>query len=317
MENINLDDIPELIKSCRLSEQEACMQIYLILYENPARFNLLDMDEDSRSDFLLNFIETKTAKLIQNYNPEISQFGAYVYATIQTAKLSFMKKRYEESFFSNTCVQESIQDFKQKMEEDSHIGLKIADENPSYPQKSSITNKTAIETYQKLFGTIHHRLNAKDSKKRRFQRGILILALKSAWYITDEQIHKVSVICDIPDNIISDSVCTLKSKLINKALNRKEIEDKRNRAYAFINSYRQRLNSSDISNNEIKFKKLQSRLDFQITNFKAKTNLLKNGRFKICPTNSEIAEILGLSDRIISCHISRLKSIDFSSMNII
>ena len=67
MTTIKLDDIPDLVKSNKLSKQEACVQVYYTLYTNPARFGLLDMDEDYRSDFLLHFLQHKTNNLIQNY----------------------------------------------------------------------------------------------------------------------------------------------------------------------------------------------------------------------------------------------------------
>ena len=73
MKNIILDEIPNLVKENKLSEQEACVQIYITLYTNPGRFNLLDLDKDSRSEFLLDFLQHKTTNLLKNYKVNINK----------------------------------------------------------------------------------------------------------------------------------------------------------------------------------------------------------------------------------------------------
>ena len=58
MTTIKLDDIPDLVKSNKLSKQEACVQVYYTLYTNPARFGLLDM-KITEVIFFFIFFSTK------------------------------------------------------------------------------------------------------------------------------------------------------------------------------------------------------------------------------------------------------------------
>ncbi len=326
MTNIKLDDIPDLVKSNKLSSQQACIQIYYTAYMNPARFGLLNLDEDSRSDFLLYFLQYKTQTLIENYNPKISPFGAYIYKTIQTAILTYNKKMSDKKNYDKIFFMDSFCDYQTKMEEYENSVTKIASNQESFNCKNQIKIKThelqnsknenfvIPLVFKQLFTKAPHRLTITDSHQRKLKRGLLILALKSAWYISDSQIQKVSKICSIPPDVLTESVCHLKSKLITKALNRQTIENNRNRAYCFIHNYRMQLENLDTNHDYLKSNKLKKKLDFHIANWEKKTKFLSNGRLKIAPSNSEIASVVGLSSRFVSFYMRKLQEMDIQSI---
>lgn len=311
MTDIKLDDIPDLVKSNKLSKQEACLQVYYILYTNPPRFGLLDLDEDTRSDFLLYFLQNKTSTLLESYNPMISPFGAYVYKTIQTSLMTFSKKLQDHKNYNKIFIQDSICSYQQQSEDSENSILKIASQEPAF---SSVDPNNYIPhlVYRQIFSKASHRLAVNDSKDRKIKRGILILALKSAWYISDSQINRVSQICSIPTQVITDSVCKLKSRLINKALNRQLIENNRNRAYCFIHNYKMQLENKE--SDSIKLEQIKKKLDFQTENWNKKTLRLKSGKNKIAPTNEEIGEIIGLSGRFVSFYIRKLREMDLTTI---
>lgn len=314
MTTIKLDDIPDLVKSNKLSKQEACVQVYYTLYTNPARFGLLDMDEDYRSDFLLHFLQHKTNNLIQNYNPDISPFGAYVYKTIQTARLTFKKNFTDKQNYNTLFIQDSIYAYQEQLEESATSVTKIASPTEEFSQVQS-EEKIPSLVYKQLFTKQPHRLCKAQSQERRLKRGILILALKSAWYISDEQINKVSKVCNISPDVITQSVCHLKSLLINKALNRQLIEENRNRAYSFIHNYRMQLQNPDRDKDQLKLTQINKKLQFQMENWNKKTQKLQSGKYKISPTNSEIGKIIGLPERLVSFYMRKIKEMDSETIS--
>lgn len=311
MTDLKLDDIPDLVKSNKLTKQEACVQIYHILYTNPPRFGLHTIDEDLRSDFLLYFLQYKTNSLLEKYDPSISPFGAYIYRTVQTSLLTFIKKASDRNNYNKFFIQDSICDYQAQMQENENSLIHVASDVPEFSTSSKNEEIPAL-VYKQIFTKGTHRLSLKDSRERKIKRGILILALKSAWYISDSQINKVSTLCNISPKVLTDSVCKLKSKLINKALNRQQIENNRNRAYCFIHNYRMQLANNETDN--FKFEQLQKKIDFQTENWNKKTRKLNSGRNKIAPTNSEIGEIIGLSGRFVSFYIRKLREMDMTTI---
>ena len=111
MTEIELDNIPYLIESKEMSVQEACIQVYRILYMNPARFNLQDLDADTRSDFLLYFLQYKAEKIVNTFNPEIALFGSYIFFTIQLAKITYIKAMTRKKNFEKTYIKDSIYNY--------------------------------------------------------------------------------------------------------------------------------------------------------------------------------------------------------------
>lgn len=316
MENVKLDDIPYLIASKKMSVPDARVHIYTALYLNPARFNLQELDEDTRSDFLLDFFQNKTEKLIQNFNPELSLFGAYVYYMVQVQKLTYINTVARKNSFNRTVMHNAISDYHEKMEQIMDSVTEIAETVPPYTPESD-EDEIPHLVYRRLLKKEPHRLSAADSYRRKLKIGILLLALKSAWYISDEQINKVSKICRISSGVLTDSICTLKSKLINKALNRERIEQARNRAYCFIHDYKTKLEKDGEPENGIVFTRHQKRLAYHTDSWQTKTRTLQTGGRKIAPTNSEIAGILGLTDKWVSQYLTKIKKLDFSKADFI
>lgn len=309
MTDIKLDEIPDLVKSKQMSKQEACLQVYYTLYTSPARFGLKDMDDDLRSDFLLHFLQHKTDNLIESYDPKISPFGAYVYKTVQTARITFSKKMTDHQNYNTLFIQDSIYDYQDKMEKNISAVTKVASTPESFTANKDKSQIPQL-VYKRLTNKDTHRLCKTESQARRLKLGILILALKSAWYISDEQIEKVSRVCQISPEIITSSVCQLKSLLINKALNRQTIEENRNRAYSFVHNYRIQINNQKYDKDQLKLTQLQKKLNFQTDNWSKKTKSLQSGKIKICPTNQEVGNIIGLSERLVSFYARKVREMD-------
>ena len=313
MTELKLDEIPEMVKSKKLSISSACITVHKIIYTNYARFGLDCFDEDMRSDFLLMFLETRIRKLIECYDPKVAPFGAFVYRAVQNDILSFKKRHQLNYSFATTVIRNLMLEFPEKMKKNQDSVTDIAEEVPPYvPENKSEEIPQLV--FKRVFKKIPHRLTVKASQDRTLRQGILILALKSAWYINDEQIKKVSAFCRVSEDVITSSVCTLKSKLINKALNKRDIEQRRNRAYCFMNNYKKLLAEEKLYGRTSRFEELTRRLEYQKDSWKNKTDALYRGKYKVCPTNSDIAKVTGISPAVVSRYVNKLNTFDYSEI---
>lgn len=313
MVDVKLDEIPNLVKKNELSYQQACIQVYKIIYTQPARFNLFDMDEDVRSDFLLEFLQKKLHGILQNFDSQTAPFGAYVFYSLQLAKLSFLKKVKFQKEAKRIFMQDNFLQYEEQMQNTADSVMKVSEEDPKYvvkPEKDEIPQLA----FKALYKKIPHRLALADSTQRRLKQGVLILALKSAWYINDSEINRVSSICKISSKVLTELVCKIKSNLISKALCRKSVEDYRGKAFFLMSKYKSQIKSMEDKSKEV-VEQIQKKLDYQTKVFFTKDSMLKGGRFRICPTNSEVAKLIGISTKAVSNYLMRIKTIDFSNFD--
>lgn len=312
MTDVKLDEIPELLKSNKISFEKACLIVYKTIYCEPVMFDLVDFDEDERSDFLLYFLQKKIPTMIRNFNPEITAFGCYVFTVLKMTKIDYRKKLVRNNNNQKTYIMDSILDYDELLTRTQESVYNISETSPEYiPDKDE--EKIPQLVYRKFFKTERHRLCVAESKERKLKRGILILALKSAWYINDEQIKKVSNYCQISSEIISSTVCTLKAGLINKAILREEIQNNRAKAYCLINNYEMQIKNGGTYENLPKFTRLEKRLEYQKKNFASKNKYLQSGRCKIAPTNMEIAKAIGVPNSLISNVLSRFRQMNLNT----
>ncbi|MBQ0163389.1 MAG: hypothetical protein KBS84_09570 [Treponema sp.] len=308
MTDIKLDEIPQLIESKKISFNQACILVYKKIYFEPIMFDIVDLDEDERSDFLLFFLQKKIPTLLKNFNPEITSFGSYVYTVLKLTKIDYRQKLVKQNNMTRTYIQESIIDYDDLLSRTQKAFFNLADKTEGYvPQTEE--EKIPSLVYKKFFRPESHRLCVAESRKRKLKRGVLILALKSAWYLNDDEIHKVSNYCKISSDILSSTVCSLKANLINKALIREEIQNNRARAYCLINNYQLQMQNYGTCEGLPKFKRLEERMEFQKRSFTSKTKVLQSGRYKIAPTNAEIAKVLGIKTSIIANVLTRFRKL--------
>ena len=90
-EKFELDLIPQLLEQGKLTKKEAVMKVLGEIYTNPGRFNLLDMEEDARSDFLMSSLQ-KFEGIIDRYDKKMGPLGAYIFYSLPGIRLSWEKK---------------------------------------------------------------------------------------------------------------------------------------------------------------------------------------------------------------------------------
>ena len=310
MNNFSLDEIPQAYREKRISLNQACMSVYTIIYKNPARFKLIDLQEDDRSEFLLQFLQSFIKRLILDYDSQICPFGAFVNTILSKAKKTYLKNKFSKDYFDKLYIHDHIYEQSQLLTQ-SNDTLYVSDSQVEYCAKPYEVPQLV---YKRLFYPPKITLTKEQNKNKDIKLGLIILALKSAWYINDEQICKISKINNISSNVLNDSICKLKAKLINKSLCRKKVEHTRNRAYNFINFYNEQKNKN--LNDKFKAYEFDKKIDTWNNVFNSKIDLLNSGKLKIAPSNDDIQTVTGIKQHKISYILRKVRALDFNKIKV-
>lgn len=282
-----LDCLPVKIRLGAISKKEAAMKVMEAVYTNPFRFNLQTMDEDDRSDFLIDMLP-KFENLLERYEPLRSPFGAYLYYSLPGLRKTWSRRKIDNSM-GQKAMASSVQDI--------------------YDYKNErILRVASPSSIEERFQTLLKEHSMKEEKTKIFQkRSAMVLALKSAWYIDDKQIEKISDFCECPKDVIMDKVQTLRDGLVEKREKHDDLTKKRDRAWYFICKYRDQLSRID-KDSKAYYDNIR-KLKYQLNSWKKKNNLIKKSVQRICPDNNTIAKTLNLDPHKISAYINYAKEL--------
>lgn len=309
MHKNELDSLPERVALGTIGKNEAAMKVLEILYTNPARFGLQTMDEDERSEFLLEALP-KFEAMLERHNERISPFGAYLFHSIPGMKITWAKKRIEDARGEKAM--------KNSMEEIFKIGeerslLEVA--SPSAPgarrrriRTATFPNARMPETRKtgeiRDIGTIFAKHGRAAIAKNRLheKRSALVLALKSAWYMDDSQIEKISEFCGCPKETFMEKVHDVRNKLVEKSERHETLVQKRDKAWFFICKYREEIARMEKGGAE--YEKWRRKLNYQLNTWKRKNRLLQKCNYRVSADNETVAKALNVSAHKVSTYLN-------------
>ncbi len=298
-----LNSIPQKVLDGSLSIKEAVMSVMRIAYTNPACFLIKDMDEDDRSDFLIDCLPHFEKMILRHYE-KIGQFGLYLYHSMAGLKMSWYRKRRAKDIAARV-MSPDIKDIYEKSCEKSLLSVAspsdierriFGDEEPSGRRRVEVK-----DIFKSRRGNSH--VDAKTREKRL----AMVLALKCAWYLEESHIDKLSQLCECPRGELERKVQDLKGTLLEKSSKQEDLEKRRDNAWFFVCKYRDELSRMD--ENSIGYQAVKRKLEYQLASWKKKNSIIKRSR-KITPENSAIAKILDIKTHSISSYLRCAKNLE-------
>lgn len=290
--NHELETVLKNYKAGTISSKQAVNQIGSFVGENYPIFGLHKYDEDFRQDILLGLLEHGES-LINNYDPEIGDFFTFLYSYINTLKstkirhlaiLSLSERIINEEL--KKCMNEKI--FMYSSINYSHFDM------PKAPY--SYKPIPADELKKSLQG-----IAFKNQDKK-----LLVLALKSCYYLTDEQIDKICKIYGLEREVFCEMIQHCKDSIQHRADRRAQVIDRRDTAY-----YRHRRNvrlAENLNNKPIENKDLIARINKKIIRYNNSyvrlNNIFEDGLLILRPTSKTIANLLGICERQVNYYIN-------------
>jgi hypothetical protein len=259
LEKILGGNVPEPLHSSDLVE---------VVFRFPAYFGYTALDEDSRSDFLLH-LHQWMPKLISSYDSSRSSFKTYLSTMVRLSARGWIRRVAKRRVAEETlayCYYEEHGEMLLSAEPGAEY---------AFHQEYPLPAKPRIA----------------DPKLREL---LLFLTLKCAFDLTDWHIDRVAQMIGMAPEKLLHHVESVKNLMYNRAEAKKEHEEKHNRTFFLTTRYGKELEKLDTDT--CQYGSIQQKHAFQRNLLNLKNHAWRK-QFKITPTNTSIAAVLGVKPR--------------------
>ena len=294
---IQLNQLMEEFRSGKMTEKEIMDGICRFVISNYPIYGLHKFDEDFRQDILLNLIE-RIPHILRIFNPQYGDFFTFLFCYISTMMNSKIKNRIMLSMREKITFEESIRTFDEKEYYYHRIDYKTFEE----PKVPFVSRTIPAEELQKSLQELS--LKHRDKK-------VMILALKSSYYLTDEQIERICRLYDIEPEYFYSMVQHCKDTLEHKTFKREKAQERRNFAYyhhkRYNNIIQNILNDDDPEYKFFKKELYEMKELKHRQNWKRLNMAFEKGHLYLRPTNKTVAKLMGICERQVNYYINCAK----------
>ena len=306
-----IETIPELVKSGKMNWEQVAKELVVFIMRNKPMFGLQKYDEDFISDFIIQFL-VRGPDALAEYDITKGGFMSYLFCMIKNIITSLNKKAALNSRIEYHNVSESIANYQNKVDAYQNINYEEF-ECPKVPytykpvsyKDFQIACKTDSYHIKRIISSEESAFEADIKKKlkgyspKMIQNIVIVLALKSSYYITDDQIEKISKLLNIDKTSIHEIIQELKTLMDSRISNKEKIEIRRNRAYYNHKTMRDQIKWNELNSSEPQYEnlKLNRKYEKNTRSWKNLNHQLEEGKILIRPTTKLIAKVLGISSR--------------------
>ncbi len=319
----NIDSIPEMVKAGKTSWKQVSKELVLFILKNKPMFGLQKFDEDFISDFIITFLDRGPASMAE-YDISRGSFFSYLFCITRNYQTSLMKKAAVRNQIEYLKLSESISNYENKI--DAYKNIRYDDfEKPKVPysykpisyKDFQIACKTDSYHIKKVINSKESGLSENIKEKLRdyspimIQNIIMVLSLKSAYYLTDDQIEKISALLNVETSSLHQIIQDVKLQMERRIHNKEKIEIRRNRAYFLHKRFKSQIewNENNTMNPEYENISLNRKYQKNTKNWSTLNHQLEEGKIHIRPTTKLIAKILGLSPRQVTYYQSTARKL--------
>ena len=235
---IEMDKAMLAYKKGECSAHDAINIILTEIYNNKAYFRLDKLDEDNFSDYLI-YLQERLPRFLDLYNPEISKFSTYIRKICMTQLRSWYRKHYRayarDMALTTYALEEGLSNMTAEDAEEVYA-------DSTSPEESEY--KTFLE---------------QTNHKIPIQTKIMMLALKSASFLTSSHITKICRLAEISEDELYEKLDIINNKLDAKLERQRHMLQLQNEAYiikkesdiqmSFLNPDSSHFRTAEISRN--------------------------------------------------------------------
>ena len=115
MQQIQITQIPQLLKTKKITEQTARNFIWEEIFNNPRKYGLCTLTEDQLSEFLL-FGSSVFIQYVKNYTNSSINFTIFLRACIKHTYKNWLKRQIKAKAGEQCLQDQSIFDFEYRQE---------------------------------------------------------------------------------------------------------------------------------------------------------------------------------------------------------
>lgn len=298
---INL--IPHLISEKKLTEKKAIDFMVTEFFKNPESFIGKKLKEENLSD-LVESILADHSMLFKNFKSSKIQFYDFFKSFLYYKILSLKKNNAQSRISEATCELE--QDISYENQNEKYFQDEYSYKIAVYEPYTLTVEERAPYTRTGQFNFANlEKFNPQECVKAMSAREktTLFCALKCCYYLNTDNLRETSKICRLPETFLINIKENLSETFEKKEKRLKNLIEKRDKAYYLHKKYSLELNSTEENTLEhaLKLKTYRN----QTASWLSKIEEIKRKSNLITPTNRQIAEQLGVKERLISFYISK------------
>lgn len=280
---INAEQIQKIYNSYlnnEIKKKEAIDQLIIDVLKYPQFFGLETLTKENLQDIIYNLIK-KIDSIFDTFDSSKStKFSTYFQMKVRFIHKSWKKNNFKENL-KNTILKElnMIECVNRQTENlyssEDMLDSMVKEEEPEY-FKNNKSCKFPLELF-----------NTKKNNKLEY----LIIALKSSYVITEEQIKIISQIANIDEKKLITIVNKLNEKLIKRKINKIRLQEVIQKDFCRLQEFKIKMNLKQNSNDynqffEKKFNHIKRRRSNNIERYK---------KIKLVPSDKDIGIVLNLS----------------------
>ena len=294
MKVMELNELPQLFTSGRLNEKQVIEEICRFVIHNYPVFGLQKYDDDFRQDVLLAIVE-RGHKMLHHYKSDFGEFFTFIYCFICTVINTKLKAQMVYALKEKINIEECIINLEEKEEKYHRIDFTSFEEPKAPYAPPKIPSSELQQTLKSL--TLKHQ-----------DKTILVLALKSSYYLTDEQIQRICGIYGIKPEYFYNLIQHCKESLTVKSCRREKAEERRNFAYYHHKRYKKLVQKLDEdilpASINIKKERYAQMENKHRNNWNRLNHAFEKGHIYMRPTNKTVANLMGMCERQVNYYIN-------------
>lgn len=314
-----IKEIPALLEAGNISKEEAIRIIAEDVMLHPRAYGIPEQADDLRSELNVRILQNAET-LLDKYEKRYCEFSIYLYSFVHYQLLSILRIWKNNSICDRTFFRDSHSELENllcnyEQDEYEYKILHFTPHTPSQTEKAPYKQKgkSSEEQFEAAERLLRANADLTDyfkSIKSSKEKMLLILALKSSYFIDEEQIKNVSEYCNVPVSKLSNSISNMNDTLNKKTKEIKEMEDKRDKEFFLHRRYREEMQDFDDYNiNTERAKHVGHLYEYHTTKWKSQNERIKRRKLKNCPSNKSIADVLGICERQVGYYIKNAEKI--------
>lgn len=310
---LSVSNLPELIEEGKITQKEAVNVIAEVLYKNPESLLVTNISEDEKSSLIFSFIRDGWF-VFDHYRKEFGSFMTYLKSYLRYKRMTLSRNAFYENISKQTASAFSALEHEEHLEKykNEEFSYKImhftpyeADRTERVPfvsRRYRLEKQTVADSAQKQPDASY--FGEKHTKEEKL---VIVLALKSCFFLTNRQIKKISSFCRISEEQLASAIEKLRAASEKKHDIYKSLIEKRNAEYFIHRKCRELLITNRFSQFSNQTERLTRQYDFHTKKWRKLNEKLKEQSRKTCPTNKSIAAILGICERQVGYYLKNIE----------
>ena len=287
----NLNNLILQVKLGKITPQQGLNLLVEDIQTFPFLYGLQQYDEEFKSEFILKLLQAGPG-FFERYREENGQFKTYIYSLIKYQIQDLLRSMKKDTIREKNVEKMSVMDYEESIDKYSkdEYNLSFVNFKPYKPVKTELPpylrNNPLLcdQNYKKLFSE-----KGKERKINKLKKTALVLALKSCYYLTDENCREISKLCNISYESLDTVVQELKDSTNRKEAKFKQLQESRDKSFQLKCMFNEKLNEE--TNENVK-EKLKKNYEYHTKHWISKNEILKQGSVLPSPTNKKLAETL-------------------------